>query len=118
MTLSIKDNAGNIATKTISFVVINRAANVTLNVAEAPARTEATFNIDHNFPQEPSGRIIIEDCNGNTVFTKDNCSFPYTWNLKDTNGNAVNDGNYKAYVILKGGNIYGSSNKIELIVVK
>ena len=118
LTLSIKDNAGNIATKTISFVVINRAANVTLNVAEAPARTEATFNIDHNFPQEPSGRIIIEDCNGNTVFTKDNCSFPYTWNLKDTNGNAVNDGNYKAYVILKGGNIYGSSNKIELIVVK
>ena len=118
LTLSIKDNAGNSSSKTISFVVVNRSASAVLNVAETPARTEATFTIDHNFKDEPMGRIVIEDSNGNAIFTKNNCSFPYTWNLKDTNGKVVNDGNYKAYVILKGGNLYGSSDKIDVIVVK
>lgn len=118
LTLSIKDNIGNCATKTISFVVINSSAQVSLNVAETPARSEATFDIDHNFLNEPMGRIIIEDCNGDAIFTKNNCTFPFTWDLKDANGNAVSDGNYKAYVILKGGNLYGSSNKIDVIVVK
>lgn len=118
LTLSVKDNTGNSSSKTISFVVVNRSASATLNIAETPARKEATFSLDHNFMDEPMGRIIIEDANGNCIFTKNNCSFPYTWDLKDTNGKVVNDGNYKAYVILKGGNLYGSSDKIDVIVVK
>ena len=118
LTLSVKDNTGNSSSKTISFVVVNRSASATLNIAETPARKEATFSLNHNFIDEPMGRIIIEDANGNCIFTKNNCSFPYTWDLKDTNGKVVNDGNYKAYVILKGGNLYGSSDKIDVIVVK
>lgn len=118
LTLSVADNAGNRTNHTISFVVINNGATATLKVAETPVRTEATFEIEHNFLMEPSGRLIIEDTNGNTIFTKANCSFPYTWNLNDNNGNKVADGNYKAYTILNGGNQYGSSPKINIIVVK
>ncbi len=118
LTLSVNDNAGNRATHTLSFVVINRSANATLSIEETPARNEATFNINHNFLIEPSGRIVIEDSNGNTIFTKKDCSFPYIWNLKDNNDNIVDDGNYKAYVILNGGKQYGSSNKIDVIVIK
>ena len=118
LTLSVADNAGNRTNHTISFVVINRAAQVVLSVAEIPARTEATFSISHNFLEEPSGRLVIEDHNGNTIFSKNNCSFPYTWNLKDSNGNTIADGNYKAYVILNGGNQFGSSEKTQVIVVK
>lgn len=118
LTLSVNDNAGNRTNHTISFVVINRSAKVALNIDETPARTEATFNLEHNFLEEPAGRIVIEDMNGNTVFTKNDCSFPYTWNLKDSNDNLVSDGNYKAYVILNGGKQYSSSDKIDVIVIK
>ena len=118
LTLSVADNAGNRANYTISFVVINRSAQVSLNVAETPARTEATFSIKHNFLEEPFGRIVIEDNNGSTIFSKANCSFPFTWDLKDSNGILVEDGNYKAYVILNGGNQFSSSEKTQVIVVK
>ena len=118
LTLSVNDNAGNRTNRTISFIVINRSATVALNIAETPARSEATFSLNHNFLEEPTGRIVIEDMKGNTIFTKNNCAFPYTWNLKDSKGEAVADGNYKAYVILNGGKQYGSSDKIDVIVVK
>lgn len=118
LTLSVNDNAGNRTNHTLSFVVINRSANVILNIAESPARNEATFSINHNFLEEPMGRIVIEDTNGNTIFTKNNVSFPYTWDLKDSENNLVYDGNYKAYVILNGGKQYGSSDKIDVVVIK
>ena len=118
LTLSVSDNAGNRTNHTLSFVVINRSAKATLLVAETPIRKEATFDIDHNFLIEPTGRLIIEDNEGKCVFTKNNCSFPYTWNLNDNKGNKVADGNYKAYVILNGRQQFGSSDKIEIVVIK
>lgn len=118
LTLSVADNAGNRSNHNIYFTVINKSAQVTLYVAETPARKEATFDIEHNFNDEPTGRLIIENSNGETIFSKGNCQFPYTWNLKDQEGNTVTDGNYKAYVILNGGKQYGNSAKIPVIVVK
>ena len=118
LTLSVSDNVGNRSSHSLNFVVLNQQVVTTLNVEEAPARTQATFNINHNFNDEPTGRLIIEDFNGNTVFSKNNCSFPYTWDLKDANGNLVDDGKYKAYVILNARNQYSNSEKIDVIVVK
>lgn len=118
LTLSVADNAGNRTSQTISFVVINRSAQAQLVVTEKPARTEATFSLNHNFYEEPSGRLVIENRNGNTVFTKENCTFPYTWNLQDSDGNRVIDGNYKAYVILNGDKQYGNTDRVEVIVIK
>ena len=118
LTLSVSDNVGNHSSHSLNFVVLNQQVVTTLNVEEAPARTQATFNINHNFNDEPTGRLIIEDFNGNTVFSKNNCSFPYTWDLKDANGNLVDDGKYKAYVILNARNQYSNSEKIDVIVVK
>lgn len=118
LTLSIADNAGNRSSHTIYFTVINSAAHATLSVDETPARTQATFNISHNFAEEPTGRLVIEDCNGTTIFSKTACSFPFTWDLKDNNGNLANDGNYKAFVILNGGSQYGSTPKIPLVIIK
>lgn len=118
LTLSISDNAGNYASHTLHFVVINKSAQAILYIDNTPARTDATFDISHNFIENPTGQLIIEDISGNAIFSKKDCSFPYTWNLKDNNDSLVPDGNYKAYVILKGGAQYGSSDKIEVIVVK
>lgn len=118
LTLSVADNAGNRTERTISFVTINHSAQATLVIAEEPARSEANFSLEHNFSYEPQGRLVIEDATGNTVFSKENCTFPYTWNLLDSEGNAVADGNYNCYAILNGNKQYGSTPKTRLVIVK
>lgn len=118
LTLSVSDNAGNRSEQELSFTVINSSAQAVLVIAEEPARTEANLSLEHNFVYEPKGRLVIEDAAGNTVFTKENCSFPYTWNLHDSNGNTVADGNYNCYAILNGNKQYGSTPKTRLIVIK
>ena len=118
LTLSVSDNFGNRISRDINFVVINRSAQATLSVDNTPARSEATFDLNHNFLSEPSGRLIIEDAEGNAVFSKANCSFPYTWDLTNDNGEKVADGNYKASAILNGDKQYGATQKIDVIVIK
>lgn len=118
LTLIIADNAGNRAERTIHFTVINRNAQATLSIKESPARTEATFSLDHNFKYEPTGRLVIEDASGNTIFSKSDVKFPFTWNLNDASGNMIADGVYNCYVILSGEKQYGSTDKTKLIVVK
>lgn len=118
VTIVLCDNAGNRTERTIYFTVINRDAQVALIIDESPARTEATFTLDHNFKSEPTGRLIVEDAAGNTIFSKADTRFPYTWDLNDVDGNPVADGNYDCYVIVNGEKQYGSSTKAKLIIVK
>ncbi len=118
LTLSLADNAGNTSSKTISFCVINNSAVSSLTVQEEPARTMATITLDHNFNNEPSGRLIIEDSNGNTVLSIGNCQLPYIWDLKDSDGNLVDDGTYYCYAILNAENQYSSTPKVKIIVIK
>lgn len=118
LSFSANDNFGNHTSATIGFMVVNRNSTATLKVDETPARTEATLSIDHTFSTEPTGRLVIEDMAGNTVYSKSGCSFPLTWDLKDNAGGRVADGHYKAYVILNAGLEYGNTAKTEIIVVK
>ncbi len=118
LTLIIADNAGNRTERTIHFTVIGRNAQATLQIDESPARSEATFSLSHNFKSEPMGRLIVEDASGNTIFSKADVKFPYTWNLNDASGDAVADGVYNCYVVLSGEKQYGSTDKTKLIVVK
>lgn len=118
LTLHISDNAGNNASRTIEFTISNNAANPTLTVEEEPARVQATLSLRHNFTGTPSGRLIIEDESGNTVFSRESVSFPFEWDLTGTDGNLVADGVYRAYVICTDGNLYGSTPKADIIVVQ
>ncbi len=118
LTLSVADNAGNRSERTISFYVINNSVKSAVVVEERPARVEATINISHNFHSEPSGRLVVEDINGEVIFSRENCSFPYKWNLKDVNGMSVPDGTYNCYAILNAENQYSSTPKVKIIVVK
>lgn len=118
LTLSLADNAGNSASKTISFYVINKSVSSVLNVNETPCRTQATIDLTHTFPDEPHGRLIIEDAQGNMVLSVDNCTLPYTWNLTDSNGNKVADGAYFCYALLKADNVYSSTAKVKIMVIK
>lgn len=118
LSLSIADNAGNRSEKSITFYVVNNSVTTTLEIGETPARTEATISLTHNFKDEPSGRLVIENNDGETIFTKENCSFPYTWNLQDINGKMVADGTYRCYAILNANKQYSSTAKAKIIVIK
>ncbi|MDE6317835.1 MAG: type IX secretion system sortase PorU, partial [Muribaculaceae bacterium] len=118
LTLFISDNAGNSSSRTVEFIINNTDANPLLSVVEEPARIQATLQLQHSFTDIPAGRLIIEDEQGNTVYTRPDISFPYEWDLTDNNGNLVADGVYRAYAICKGGNLYGHTPKIDIIVVQ
>jgi hypothetical protein len=118
LSLSVADNAGNRSERSITFYVVNNSVTTSLEIAETPARSEATISLSHNFKEEPSGRLVIENNNGETIFTKENCSFPYTWNLQDSSGEAVADGTYRCYAILNADKQYSSTAKTKIIVIK
>ena len=115
--LSVADNAGNTAIRSISFIVRGETA-ASLTVEEYPAKTEATVSLTHAFPDTPYGRLVIEDQMGTAVFTTDNPSFPFIWDLCDNDGNRVSDGEYSIYAILKAANRYGSTPRTRIVVIE
>lgn len=118
LTLSVSDNAGNRSERTLAFTVVTRTVKASLSVDNKATRTEATFDLTHDFTETPTGRLVIEDAAGNTVFSRDNCTFPFTWNLKTTDGTDTADGLYRAYAILNAGNQYSNTAKCEVVVIK
>ena len=118
LTLSLADNAGNMAAETISFYVTNNSVTSALEVEQSVVRTEAAINLVHNFNSQPTGRLIIQDQNGNQVLAVNDCVMPYTWNLKDSNGQLVPDGEYYCYAILNAENQYSSTPKVKITVIK
>lgn len=95
--LLVADNLGNIAEQSLSMVFV-KVADASLSVQEEPAVTEATFDFSHNLSGDVTSSISIETLDGKTVFTDSNITFPFTWNLKDNDGNAIPAGNYRAFV--------------------
>lgn len=118
LTLSVSDNLGNRCERTLAFTVVTRTVTASLSVDKQSTRTEATFDLSHDFTETPTGRLVIEDGDGNTVFSRDNCPFPFTWNLTATDGKDVSDGLYRAYAILKAGQQYSNTAKCEVVVIK
>lgn len=118
LTLYISDNSGNSASRTIEFVINNTGANATLAIEEQPARIQATISLNHSFTDTPTGRLIIEDAEGNTVFSRADVSFPFEWDLTDMSGNLVKDGIYRAYAICTGGSLHGHTPKTDIIVIQ
>lgn len=118
LTLSVADNTGNRSSITVSFLVINQTGNAILSTDKQPARSEVTFSVESNLTNITNCRLIIEDNSGNTIFSRNNCSLPYTWDLKDNNGNRVPEGTYKCYVLISDGKYYTSSPRIQLVVIE
>ena len=79
-------------------MVFVKVADASLSVQEEPAVTEATFDFSHNLSGDITSSISIETLDGKTVFTDSNITFPFTWDLKDNNGNAIPAGSYRAFV--------------------
>ncbi len=113
---NVYDAAGNKATESISFLVGN-GSQLELNVEEEPAVTEATFDVTTSISTMPQVTIKVLDNVGNLVWNTTTTNFPYTWNLKDKNGNRLPAGVYKYYGTYKGSNSYGGTSIGRLIII-
>ncbi|MCH5246366.1 MAG: type IX secretion system sortase PorU, partial [Muribaculaceae bacterium] len=115
--LMVTDNAGNHATRNLSFVTMNNVA-VNLIADTYVARESVELSLDHNLNVEDfTGRIYVETASGETVFTKDECSFPFEWDVKDNNGKPLADGTYRVYATVKSGGLLTSTPRTFVTVI-
>lgn len=116
LTLRVTNGAGQSTTRSLEFTLVNAAYHPTLAVEEYPATEQATITLDNSSTQTPAGHIVISSTTGEHVLTVENPAFPYVWNLKDAEGNRVENGRYEAEGFFRDGNKYGHAAKVEVIV--
>lgn len=120
LTLSVRDNIGQLATATLSFVSGKFNHRPRLE-AEEVARTQAVINLGGDYDgdlDDSDLTLYISDPKGNTVLKVDNPSFPYTWDLKDSDGKDVGDGNFRAVVRGRLGSLYTYSDPLNIVVIR
>ncbi len=116
LTYTVYDLAGNHASRTINFVV-GQASQAAISIDETPAVDKATFNLESTTTQSPTMTLKVTDATGHLVWSKQVSSFPYTWDLKGTDGKRVAPGLYKCFGTYEAGNDYGGTAIHDLIVV-
>lgn len=117
--LTVSDYAGNLVSKSISFTVINNGTAGTLTLPGDIVRDRATFSLEHNFPdEEPKGTLIVENAAGTAVFSITSISFPYAWDLRDSDGNPVADGAYRAKALLNNQIRFGATEKLNFYILR
>jgi hypothetical protein len=117
LTLTVSDTAGNQASQTIGFTCQELDGDIDIDADVQTAYTEVTFNMQHSFYDTPDTRLVIEDSQRNTVFSVENPTFPYAWNLTDTNGDTVANGYYNAYILGKYGSKTAASPRHQFVVI-
>lgn len=111
----VANNAGLTARTTTDFVVVTRLEQPELTVDEEPARTVATLNISQDYRDN---RLVITDANGLTVFSAENVTFPYQWNLTNAAGINLPDGLYNASLLIRSDSYYGHSTTARILILR
>lgn len=112
--LEVSNNLGATTSRTVSFTA-NAPASASLAVEERPARTAATFAVNHTLGSEAQATIIIDTADGRTVRTLAGTS---EWNLNDADGRPVADGVYRAYALVRDGLRSCHTAPVEVIVLR
>lgn len=118
LTLTAASTTGVTTSRTITFTVIDSSVKCSLTADDTLVRDRLTLSLNHDFNSEPSGRIVIEDAAGNTVYSDNTASFPFEWDLRDLDGEPVADGRYRAYGILADDLNYSSTPALEFTVIR
>lgn len=115
VTLTVADNTGRAASRTVDFTVASHAT-LTLSADVHVARRAVTFDIDHDMDALSASRLIIEDRNGHTVANVSNPSWPYTWTWDEATAPA--DGIYRARVTATDGSRHARTLPLTVTVIK
>ncbi|MGN0213647.1 MAG: type IX secretion system sortase PorU [Muribaculaceae bacterium] len=95
--ITLSDAAGNSASQTISFIVVNEQSEATLDIDNTIASDKVTFSLTHKFATEPSVKIYVTDLRNKVVWSKTVDTFPYGWNLTDNDGQRLPAGVYQFF---------------------
>lgn len=118
-TLTAVNNAGNTARATIDFKVVGGSLKGTLELDdEMPVRSSTRITLANVGAGTMCRRLLIRNESGNTVLSRTDCTFPFDWNLRDNSGTTVADGRYTVTALLEDDTQYGSTEPLEIIVIK
>lgn len=117
LTFSVADIAGTTVNRTINFNVSNVTEGV-LKLENEFVKDEVVMDVDHGHALETTGRVVITNPAGKVVYTNENTSFPFTWDVKDNAGQPLASGIYAAKVYFKAERRYGYTNPVRIIVGK
>lgn len=115
LTFEVSDIAGNVATRTISFMVAQQQ-DIALQVAERPVIDQATIRVASGSSVSQMTMRVV-DPQGRLVCLQENCTMPFVWNLKDLNGNRVKAGLYKVFGTYLNGATYGGTSVADVVVL-
>lgn len=127
LSLSINNNLGKSTTADLDFYTISGELTGALTCktdtegtgpTSTIVRRTADFDLLHNNEVTPECRLLIFDSTGNTVYTKQGVSFPFSWDLRGNDGETVADGHYSAKVMLRSGTVFGATAPVEFTVIK
>lgn len=115
---SVKDNAGNLASASIEFVVVEPGFDCSIAVDSDIVGDKAVFTLIHHLSSTPEARIVIEDLAGNHVTSRSISGDTFEWDLTDADGNPVADGSYNVYAIVKSHPRFSSTAKTSFTVIR
>ncbi len=118
LTYTVYDVVGNLATRTISFMVA-QDGKASLVADKWPAYTNenVSFDLETSLPLTPEVAIRVTDATGKLVWTTTSSSFPVEWDMTDMSGNRVPAGLYRYYGTYNNGINYGGTPISRLIVL-
>ncbi len=118
MTYTVYDMLGNIATRTISFVV-GQTSIASLVADKMPAFLDGSvsFDVETDLTQAPDMVVRVTDAIGRLVWMTNASSFPVVWDMKDMNGNKVPAGLYRYFGTYNDDGYYGGTSINNLIVL-
>lgn len=112
--LQVADYSGNIARKTISFYVENRACDMTLDLDKKASDDYITVGLEGNadLSEFSTVELLVTDDFGNIYLRSKVNTIPFEWNLTGNNGGRLAEGDYNLSIVLD-----GCSTPVEKIVV-
>lgn len=119
LTFSAQDVAGNLTQRTITFMVGGQNF-LSLKTPNLVAIDETTIELDEDEADQPNVSAMtlkVVNARGELVWSCDNASLPYTWNLTDNQGERVASGLYKLFGQYNDGTNYGGTNIMPIIVM-
>ncbi len=116
LALQVQDAAGNYAQRSIDFIVGTAVENLTLNVDNYVASSQAEFTLEETGVEQPL-TLRVTDAAGNVVHTASNVTLPYSWNLNGSDNQRVPAGLYRAYANYINGSKRGSTGIAQFVVI-
>ena len=118
LTYTVYDMLGNIANRTISFVVgKNSIASLVADKMPAFVDGNVSFDVETDLTQAPDMVVRVTDALGRLVWKTNVSSFPVVWDMKDMNGNKVPGGMYRYFGTYNDGVNYGGTPINNIIVL-